>query len=583
MRTVLDKENKISQQVSCSQDWAPLAKGSRVGEYRIVEEISHNGQSITYQAQDCVIGDTVRIQEFFPFRMARRCEDGCTVEPLPNCQTQFKYFRASFMDLYQTLAGEKENPCLIPIIQIFEQNATVYVVSEYLGLQTLEEHLQQQGGKESWCRAKRYLMPLYNALSHLHKRGITHQGLSPQNIFLDQNMNPYLSGFSLSEIRTAQGELDSELFSGYSAPEQYHLESWQGSWTDVYSIAAVTYRVLTGKVPPDAGSMLDASGMKKKEPLTPAIELDADIPENVSEALETAMQPERAHRYESVDALLEKMLETVSSNTAVFRVEDTANRNTVHLPRMEVEEEMEKASRVKVGSVYLLITMAATLLVLVVGVPKLYRYFNSTWEAFSGDYSLEGEEQDDTSQEEQAQQAQLEEVSHKVENFVGKKAADVLNDTKYEQWYYFETVEEYNDNFAAGTICDQSLSSSTAISRKTTITLYVSKGPENEPLPELSGKTLEEAIQILSGMGKQWRVVQGNNTSVEPGQIFRTDPPAGTQLSKNSSDTILLYVAVEQPETTQPEEEPEEEEDDGVEVLSQKSSDRKVIKKKSTE
>ena len=110
MRTVLDKENKISQQVSCSQNWAPLAKGSRVGEYRIVEEISHNGQSITYQAQDCVIGDTVRIQEFFPFRMARRCEDGCTVEPLPNCQTQFKYFRASFMDLYQTLAGEKENP-----------------------------------------------------------------------------------------------------------------------------------------------------------------------------------------------------------------------------------------------------------------------------------------------------------------------------------------------------------------------------------------------------------------------------------------------------------------------------------------
>lgn len=44
MRTVLDKENKISQQVSCSQDWAPLAKGSRVGEYRIVEEISHNGR-----------------------------------------------------------------------------------------------------------------------------------------------------------------------------------------------------------------------------------------------------------------------------------------------------------------------------------------------------------------------------------------------------------------------------------------------------------------------------------------------------------------------------------------------------------
>ncbi len=551
---------------ACSQHDRLLAADCPIGEYRIIKTLSRNGEGATYLAKDSIIGDMVEIREFFPRNLARRCADGVTVEPVPCSATKFKYFRASFMDLYRTLAQAKDNECLLPIIQVLEQNATVYAVSEHRELTTLEERLC--GGRENWCSAKKYLLPLYNALSNLHKRGIIHQGICPKNILLDQSGNPYLTGFSLLEACSLQGELDAELFAGYSAPEQYKTECWIGTETDVYAMAAVTYRVLTGIVPQSAKERL------QEDKLRLASEIDEDIAENLSEALWEAMKLDPKKRYENMDTLTGKMLETVSSNTAVFRVEDTGNQTTVHL------DTTQEKTAVKSNRVYTVVTMVVVLMVLVVGVPGMYRYFGDTWEAFSRDFSwdnVNNDSQNQNPEQETTQSAPKQEETHKVENFVGRKASDVLSDSKYEQWYRFETVEQYNEEFEEGIIFSQTLSSGTQLERKSGMTLYVSKGSENEPLPQLVGKKADEAIKLLESMGKQYKIIEGENTSVLSGEVFRTDPPEGTPLKKNGSDTVLLYVAVEKA----PEPEPEKKDDDDVQIVSQKNSDKKVIKKKS--
>ncbi len=558
-----EKENKINQTAGtpCSCVKGALPENSVVGEYRLLSVLSQNGEGITYLARDNAVGDTVQIREFFPQSMVSREQETGRVEPLSDCATKFKYFRASFMDLYQTLRAEKENECLLCVIQIIEQNNTVYAVGECRGLQTLEEYLQQKGGKESWYQAKKYLLPLYRSLSSLHKKGITHQGICPQNILLDEQQRPVLKGLALSELRAVKGELGSELFDGYSAPEQYQSENWKGTWTDVYSVAAVTYRVLTGKEPPPACERL------KEDTLIPAAQAEESVPEHVSDALSEAMEPLEDRRYDNMDLFIEKMLESTSSNTAVFRVEDTKNQSTVRLE----QEEQKEAQRS--GKTYVVITMMATLLVLVLGAPKLYRYINDSWAAFSGDFSWE-----DDQKEQELALPEEEKQMHTVENFVGKKLDDVLYDPKYDPWYYFQTEQEYSETFEKGTIIRQSVSSGTQIGRKTTLTLYVSKGSQQEPLPDLTGRTLEEATAILSQMGKQWKVVEGESDVMQPGSVFRTEPPAGTQLNKGKSEQIILYVASEQPQE-QPLEQKKPEEDD-TQILSQKNSDRKVIKKK---
>ena len=133
-----------------------LGQGCRIGEYSIVKKLSENVEGFVYLAQDSILGDMVQIKEFFPEEMAVRGnlpENGeelsgsDALQPLEGCAAKFKYFRACFQDLYSTLRQERDNECLLPILQIVEQNATVYVVSEYRALQTLEQHLQQVGGK----------------------------------------------------------------------------------------------------------------------------------------------------------------------------------------------------------------------------------------------------------------------------------------------------------------------------------------------------------------------------------------------------------------------------------------------------
>ena len=102
------EENRTTEQSvamsSCSHMSDALAENTAVGEYRIVREISRSGAAITYLAQDSIIGVTVQILEFFPSKMARRSDQGELVEPLPGAATKYKYFRASFMDLYRTLS-----------------------------------------------------------------------------------------------------------------------------------------------------------------------------------------------------------------------------------------------------------------------------------------------------------------------------------------------------------------------------------------------------------------------------------------------------------------------------------------------
>ena len=104
-------------------------------------------------------------------------------------------------------------------------------------------------------------------------------------------------------------------------------------------------------------------------------------------------------------------------------------------------------------------------------------------------------------------------------------------------------MEQYSEEFAKGVVANQSIQSGTTIGRKTTITLYVSKGSASEPLPQLVGKTPEEAITILGEMNKQYKIINGSSQAVDEGKIFRTDPQAGTQMKKDSSDVVLLYVA----------------------------------------
>ncbi|MBQ5336703.1 MAG: PASTA domain-containing protein, partial [Oscillospiraceae bacterium] len=103
--------------------------------------------------------------------------------------------------------------------------------------------------------------------------------------------------FCIAAVRTNKEELSSELFKGYAAPEQYSPAIWQGTWTDVYGISSVLYRILTGCMPTEALLRNEA------DDLTPPASLNVDIPDNVSEAIIGGMRMAGEDRIQTVNEL----------------------------------------------------------------------------------------------------------------------------------------------------------------------------------------------------------------------------------------------------------------------------------------
>lgn len=510
-----------------------LPTGTCFHNYQVGAVLSHNGDCTVYATINDS-GEKVWLVEFLPINLVSRSSPSLSLEVKTDCNTRFQYFRASFFDLYSTLKNFSGIDCFLPISDLFEENNTVYVAIPYVKLITLSEYLSKESTTPPWCKAKMYLLPLFNGISNLHKKGVFHYGIHPDNILLDENLKPYLWGFSMEEVRMSQGELEPELFPGFSAPEQYKAQSWRGTWTDVYSLAALTYWVLTGISPPEAVSRLESDS------LIPAMEKDFTIAENISDAISKALSPDVKDRYQSVDEYTEKLLESLSSNTAVFQVDPqyTVNSNTIHITS---EQNMENSSGTlkPASNRYIFIPMVVTLSLLIVFGMVVYNEFLPSFAISSQAVTVPSNN---------SSNLQNQEDSHAIPNFSGKVAQSLIKDTANYSLYSFTITEEYDDNIPEGQVISQKPSPGTNVFSKTNVSLTVSKGPGYVTMPNLYNSSEYYAIEQLTALNLKYKVVSAQNDDVSVGKIFRTQPSSGTQIRKNSTDIVLLYVAEKKPE-----------------------------------
>ena len=211
---------------------------------------------------------------------------------------------------------EVNHKAMLKTLVLFSENDTLYRVTEYLRMEPLEEYLSRQKGEMSLTDARQLISPLISLLSQLHNMGLTHCGISPQNIYVDSRKRVILDGFALPELRTVGNGLHAELYAGYSAPEQYSKALWQGEWTDIYSLGAVLYRMLAGQAPVSA----ELRG-ERDDYLAPLGKLRPDLPEHVCEGIMKALSVDHKQRYRSMEAFSAALLEEAGANTAVFRPE----------------------------------------------------------------------------------------------------------------------------------------------------------------------------------------------------------------------------------------------------------------------
>lgn len=215
------------------------------GKYLVGEVRSQNDLTIVYIGLDLNRGRRVYLEEFMPRAYADRSGDGATIAAAGENQAQYKTLLSDIKERWKNV-GSIENKGLLKLRELLTVNNTAICVSPYIAYTTLEQYLEEQGPMD-WSRVKALFMPFLSLVSTLHNRGITHYGISPENVVVDRKGTLRLIGFALPELRTVGKGLSPQLYDGYSAPEQYAKNQWQGEWSDIYALGAILYRALSGE------------------------------------------------------------------------------------------------------------------------------------------------------------------------------------------------------------------------------------------------------------------------------------------------------------------------------------------------
>lgn len=273
--------------------------------YQIKKVLGQGGFGITYLAYDQTLQQNVAIKEYFPVKIVRRLgntlrkgqgeyELSATAMVYPQNGQEEKYLNGmqNFLEEAQVLFGKFDVEGLAAVKDYFEENGTAYIVMEYLSGPTLQEYEKEHKGKISEKQAEILLEPVINALAYIHSIGIVHCDISPDNLIFNKEGQLKLIDFGAAKNKKKEKE-EQYCKGGYTAPEQYLEKEFVGPWSDVYSLCAVWYEMLTGiKVPP-AVERLQKDRLKN-------MTMASEVSEQTNNILKKGLSLEIQKRYFSV-------------------------------------------------------------------------------------------------------------------------------------------------------------------------------------------------------------------------------------------------------------------------------------------
>ncbi len=300
------------------------------GKYRIERVLGQGGFGITYLAVQVNLNRKVAIKEFFMKELCNRDATTSHVSvPSTGSATTVERFRSKFVKEAQTIAG-LDNPHIIRIHDIFNENGTAYYVMDYLGNGSLSDRVKS-GGPMDAQTATTYIRQIGEALTYLHARSINHLDIKPSNILINTSGEAIVIDFGLSKRYDESGTQTSStpvgISHGYAPLEQYQPGgvSTFSPTADIYALGATLFYLLTATAPPNATTLL-YDGF-------PAATLTShNVAPTIAIIVEKAMQPLPKDRYASVAEMtcaLDKALSTKTDEATVTANTDPSEATVI--------------------------------------------------------------------------------------------------------------------------------------------------------------------------------------------------------------------------------------------------------------
>lgn len=283
-----------------------LPIGTRLlnGQYEILQHLQRGGFGIAYVARDSLERRVV-IKECFPQGLCLRA--GRRVQPVSGKATQqVEALKAQFVREARTMATLR-HPHIVAVHQVFEENGSAYMALDLVSGTDLLTVLEEDPGRLTAAYLETALRQALEAIGHIHENGILHRDIAPDNICVNEAGQVVLIDFGAASRTTGGQELAATVLAvkdGYSPYEFYLPGNQQDASSDLYSLGATFYHLITGEAPANCQQRQAALAAGEADPYVALCDGDWEFGHHLLASIDQALKVDRAARYQSAEAWL---------------------------------------------------------------------------------------------------------------------------------------------------------------------------------------------------------------------------------------------------------------------------------------
>lgn len=419
--------------------------------YQILKKIGSGGMAIVYLARDLSLDRNVAIKV------------------LRDEYIEDSDFRRHFQKEAVAIAKLSHNN-IVGIYDIINDNGAISLVMEYVEGETLKEKINKEGPLP-WRHVVKYGIQIANALAYAHNNHIIHKDVKSQNIIIDHHDNVKITDFGISQMMNNTTITHNKGILGsahYFSPEQARGEKLSYE-TDIYSLGIVLYELLTGNLPFTGDNPVSVALKHIQDEAVSVQSYVRDIPESLAGIIKKCLEKNPENRFKTMSEL-SKALSGVSyhsptNNPRSIMHSSLVNKQTNLDTKSKVPANKKKnfAKKKKKNNILLLAAIAFFVLLMTLFISKIL----------------------------------IPPSELSVPNLVGMTAEDAESKLSRLELNLNVVDEVYNEKYEEGQIISQNPKKGVLVKKKETISVTVSKGSKDSIVPDLYGKSLDEATSLL--------------------------------------------------------------------------------------
>lgn len=561
--------------------------------YEIQREIAQGGMAEVFLARDRLLDRPVALKALFP-EYARE----------PSFVERFRREAQA--------AANLNHPNIVAIYDWGQESGTYFIVMEYVEGRSLRDLIRSEGPLDANAAAD-VGAEIAAALAFAHRSGVVHRDVKPGNVLLTRSGNVKVTDFGIARAGTSDGLTQTGSVMGtatYFSPEQAQGLPVDGR-SDVYSLGVVLYEMVTGVVPFTGDSPVAVAFKHVREEPVPPSRRNPEVPADLEQIILTALAKDPDHRYQSADDLRADLLrfrrgrplaaapvtalvaEVPTGATAraaaaygsaatmqTARVPPAGTVSTGSLPPVGPPSSRRRALATALTVLGLVVVVGLILLVAnlfggtpTVAVPDVVgrEVGEATQRLEDAGFEVEVERVPDDPDDDiprdhvVAQDPQADEEAEEgstvtltvaglegeveIPNVVDKPFGEAKAELE-EAGFVVEQRNESSDQVAPFNVIRTEPRAGELAERGSTVIVFVSTGREQVEVPDVVGRSADDATARLREAGFEVEERQQASADVPAGDVIRTDPAAGETAARGS--TVTIFVSTGNPQVEVP-------------------------------